>query len=97
MKAKKKRQQGGRPQRGKDRLSKQSRGEENEKTIAELMKRKRELEEQLFRQTVWNEALEELINVAEENFNIKIRMNHSKESSRLQKKRELGSQFCVPC
>lgn len=73
MKAKKKRQQGGRPQRGKDRLSKQSRGEENEKTIAELMKRKRELEEQLFRQTVWTEALEELINVAEENFNIKIR------------------------
>ncbi len=73
MKAKKKRQQGGRPQRVKDRLSKQSRGEENEKTIAELMKRKRELEEQLFRQTVWNEALEELINVAEENFNIKIR------------------------
>ncbi len=73
MKAKKKRQQGGHPQRGKDRLSKQSRGEENEKTIAELMKRKRELEEQLFRQTVWNEALEELINVAEENFNIKIR------------------------
>ena len=73
MKAKKKRQKGGHPQRGKDRLSKQSRGEENEKTIAELMKRKRELEEQLFRQTVWNEALEELINVAEENFNIKIR------------------------
>lgn len=73
MKAKKKRQQGGRPQRGKDRLSKQSRGEENEKTIAELIKRKRELEEQLFRQTVWTEALEELINVAEENFNIKIR------------------------
>lgn len=73
MKAKKKRQQGGSPQRGKDLLSKQSRGEENEKTIAELMKRKRELEEQLFRQTVWNEALEELINVAEENFNIKIR------------------------
>ncbi|WP_155799469.1 hypothetical protein [Porphyromonas somerae] len=68
-----KKQQGGRLQRGKDRLSKQSRGEENEKTIAELMKRKRELEEQLFRQTVWNEALEELINVAEENFNIKIR------------------------
>lgn len=68
-----KKQQGGRLQRGKDRLSKQSRGEENEKTIAELMKRKRELEEQLFRQTVWTEALEELINVAEENFNIKIR------------------------
>ena len=73
MKAKKKRQQGGRPQRVKDRLSKQSRGEENEKTIAELMKRKRVLEEQLFRQTVWTEVLEELINVAEENFNIKIR------------------------
>lgn len=73
MEAMRKKQQGGRLQRGKDRLSKQSRGEENEKTIAELMKRKRELEEQLFRQTVWNEALEELINVAEENFNIKIR------------------------
>ena len=69
----KKRQQGGSPQRGKDLLSKQSRGEENEKTIAELMKRKRVLEEQLFRQTVWTEVLEELINVAEENFNIKIR------------------------
>lgn len=73
MKAKKKRQQGGHPQRGKDRLGNQRRGEEHEETIAELIKRKRELEEQLFRQTVWNEALEELINVAEENFNIKIR------------------------
>lgn len=73
MEAKKKKQQGGRPKRGKDRLGMQSRGEEHKKTIAELKKRKRELEEQLFRQTVWNEALEELINVAEENFNIKIR------------------------
>lgn len=73
MEAKKKKQKGGRPQRGKGHLGNQSRGEENEKTIAELMKRKRELEEQLFRQTVYNEALEELINVAEENFNIKIR------------------------
>lgn len=64
-------QQGGRPQRGKERVGNQSRGEEHKETIAELKRRKRELEEQLFSQTVWNEALEELINVAEENFNIK--------------------------
>ena len=56
MKAKKKRQQGGHPQRGKDRLGNQRRGEEHEETIAELIKRKRELEEQLFRQTVLTEA-----------------------------------------
>lgn len=73
MKAKKKKQQGGHAQRGKERVGNQSRGEEHEETIVELKRRKRELEEQLFRQTVWNEALEELINVAEENFNIKIR------------------------
>ncbi len=71
-------QQGGRP-RGKERVGNQSRGEEHKETIAELKRRKRELEEQLFRQTVWNEALEELINVAEENFNIKIRTNSIKK------------------
>lgn len=71
-------QQGGRP-RGKERVGNQSRGEEHKETIAELKRRKRELEEQFFRQTVWNEALEELINVAEENFNIKIRTNSIKK------------------
>ncbi|CCY11467.1 MULTISPECIES: hypothetical protein [environmental samples] len=45
MKAKKKRQQGGRPQRGKERVGNQSRGEEHKETIAELKRRKRELEE----------------------------------------------------
>lgn len=71
-------QQGGRP-RGKECVGNQSRGEEHKETIAELKRRKRELEEQLFRQTVWNEALEELIDVAEENFNIKIRTNSIKK------------------
>lgn len=71
MEAMRKKQQGGRPQRGKERVGNQSRGEEHKETITELKRRKRELEEQLFSQTVWNEALEELINVAEENFNIK--------------------------
>ena len=44
-----------------------------EKSSVDLERRVQELEEQLFRQTVLAEALNELINVAEENFRIQIR------------------------
>ena len=43
------------------------------KSSVDLERRVKELEEQLFRQTVLAEALNELINVAEENFRIQIR------------------------
>ena len=48
-------------------------GGASEKRSVDLERRVKELEEQLFRQTVLAEALNELINVAEENFRIQIR------------------------
>lgn len=48
-------------------------GGASEKSSVDLERRVQELEEQLFRQTVLAEALNELINVAEENFRIQIR------------------------
>ena len=44
-----------------------------EESTADLKRRIRELEEQLLNETIWSEALNELINVAEENFRIQIR------------------------
>lgn len=44
-----------------------------EKSSVDLERRVQELEKQLFRQTVLTDALNELINVAEENFRIQIR------------------------
>ena len=48
-------------------------GGASEESTADLKKRIRELEEQLLNETIWSEALDELINVAEENFRIQIR------------------------
>ena len=48
-------------------------GGASEESTADLKKRIRELEEQLLNETIWSEALGELINVAEENFRIQIR------------------------
>lgn len=48
-------------------------GEAPEKSSVDLERRVQELEKQLFRQTVLTDALNELINVAEENFRIQIR------------------------
>ena len=48
-------------------------GGASEKRSVDLERRVQELEEQLFRQTVLTDALNELINVAEENFRIQIR------------------------
>lgn len=44
-----------------------------ETLVADLKKRNQELEDQLLKETIWSEALDELINVAEENFRIPIR------------------------
>lgn len=44
-----------------------------EKSSVDLERRVQELEKQLFRQTILTDALNELINVAEENFRIQIR------------------------
>lgn len=44
-----------------------------ETLVADLKKRNQELEDQLLKETIWSEALDELINVAEENFRITIR------------------------
>lgn len=44
-----------------------------ETLVADLKKRNQELEDQLLKETTWSEALDELINVAEENFRIPIR------------------------
>lgn len=44
-----------------------------EALVADLKKRNQELEDQLLKETIWSEALDELINVAEENFRIPIR------------------------
>ena len=48
-------------------------GGASEESTADLKRRIRELEEQLLNETIWSEALDELINVAEENFRIQIR------------------------
>ena len=48
-------------------------GGASEESTADLKRRVQELEKQLFRQTVLADALNELINVAEENFRIQIR------------------------
>lgn len=45
----------------------------SEESTADLKRRVQELEKQLFRQTILTDALNELINVAEENFRIQIR------------------------
>ena len=45
----------------------------SEESTADLKRRVQELEKQLFRQTILADALNELINVAEENFRIQIR------------------------
>ena len=44
-----------------------------ETLVADLKKRNQELEDQLLKETIWSEALDELINVAEENYRIPIR------------------------
>ena len=44
-----------------------------ETLVADLKKRNQEFEDQLLKETIWSEALDELINVAEENFRIPIR------------------------
>lgn len=44
-----------------------------ETLVADLKKRNQELEDQLLKETIWSEALDELIDVAEENFRIPIR------------------------
>ena len=48
-------------------------GGASEESTADLKRRVQELEKQLFRQTILADALNELINVAEENFRIQIR------------------------
>ena len=48
-------------------------GGASEESTADLKRRIRELEEQLLNETIWSEAWDELINVAEENFHIQIR------------------------
>ena len=57
------------PDRPSDKLS----VEALETLVADLKKRNQELEDQLLKETIWSEALDELINVAEENFRIPIR------------------------
>ena len=73
MKAKKKKRQEERRRYHRYSYSDVASGGAPEESTADLKRRIRELEEQLLNETIWSEALDELINVAEENFRIQIR------------------------
>lgn len=73
MKAKKKKRQEERHRNHRYSYSDVASGGAPKKSSVDLERRVQELEKQLFRQTVLIDALNELINVAEENFRIQIR------------------------
>ena len=81
MKAKKKKRQEEHPRYRRDYYSEEVPDQPSDKQsvealetlVADLKKRNQELEDQLLKETIWSEALDELINVAEENFRIPIR------------------------